>query len=453
MSALLLSLLVALLALISLTTATRPSLVSRLKQVQSPPASGSAPLDSLPLISGLAGCYYSTANQLQCPAGAELSIFLKPVSGNGVRVAIGSAYACADVRVNGSRPIVCTLPSIIQPDDFNTPFPVTVTQDGETSEPFGGVSFVQQPVLPTITSITGCMGGLNGEAAYACRENSRVTISGAGLYPTDRIVVSVGPYRTTAQYEQGVVTFYLPRFEAQDLGVLLPVTLTMGGYTATYTAGLSSYGFLRLDSISGCDTASGWTATNCEEGDVITLTGSAFNLGEQGDVNILHLDSTLSAALTWTMLSNTQILVIIPAAPSSGLSSFRLSLAAGEGPYRRTTGFMTVQWRPALIVFNTGGGLSGCRPFNHSIIPYCAAGDVLTAQLQGGDVNEVQAVTLLSPVSSITYDCSSVYTVNGKFACTVPQVDPVDLGQVLSVTATVAWRVSLPYKQGLVPLA
>ena len=195
---------------------------------------------------------------------------------------------------------------------------------------------VPQPILPTITSILGCVGGTNGDTAYACRNGQVITITGSGFYPTPANV-SIGPYPfiPTLYYKGSDIVFRLPSLKAPYLGVPLAVTLTLvSGESTTYTAGLVTYGNLTLTSITGSASPSG-PPTGCVEGDVITLTGSGFNLGQPGDANNLDLrvtSGTTTTSLTdFTVVSNTEIHATLPAPPTS--LRFTLAVAAGIAPF------------------------------------------------------------------------------------------------------------------------
>ena len=407
----------------------------------------------VPAVSYLSGCYYSTRNLLQCPAGATIELY-----GQGfdetTQVHIGSSYTCDNGALNGTKLLLtCSLPSYIQSQDFGTSFPVTVTTGAQTSAPFGGVEFLQEPVLPGIDSIDGCVGGDGTTTASACRTGQRITIVGTNFYNSNPCTVSIGPYvNLPATFTGNYVGFILPAFAAEDLGVSFPVTVNIGGYFATYSPGLSSYGTLSLTSVTGCGSTSN-PITGCAAGDVITLTGSGFNLGNPGDVNSLRLRLTSGNAVPFTPVSNTVIHLTLPS-PPAGFSE-RVSLTAGTGMFPVTTAAYQVLYTSVLIVQRTVGTPFGCYRSPTALYPTCNVGDILGTWVAGGTASSIQTVTIHSP-SGRSYNCGSLY-LNGTsntVSCTVPQVSAMDLGQVLSVSVSTGQVTSPLYAEGLlIPLA
>ena len=438
-SFLLLLLVVVALALTS-TSEARSDLAALRRLVPSRPVAVAAPLVA-PVVGALYGCYFSTYNELQCPVGATIQVNVKGVAASAT-VTVGD-YACSGVRINATfTSLTCTLPTSIQSSDYGVLLPVTVTSSGESSAPFGGVAMLQQPVLPSVTSISGCVGG-DGDTATACRTGQTLTIAGTGFYSAP-VSVSIGSYTNTkARYNGYGIVITVPDIAPAHLNTPLPVTVSVNGYTSTYTAGLSSYGALSLDSISGC--ASG-SATACVKGDVITLTGSGFNLGPAGDVNSLWLRGFDGP---FDVVSNTAIHITLPTPFFT--YSLMLSLSAGGGMLPVTTKSYTVSYTPVFLLYTTFPSVSGCARDPQSGVPSCKPGDILLSGVYGGPPpSSVQSITIVSPSSGNEYNCGSLYLNGTSIACTVPQVGAVDLGQVLAVKATAGDATTLPYERGLI---
>ena len=407
---------------------------------------------AVPAVRSLSGCYFSTQGLLRCPADATITLWGQGFA-DTVTVHIGSSYTCNNVVINATASVLtCSLPSYIQSQDFGTSFPVTITTGGQTSAPYGGVEFLQEPILPTIDGIDGCVGGHDTTTASACRTSQRLTIVGTGFYGAVT-TVSVGPYvNLPALFARDTVGFTLPAFAAEDLGVSFPVTINVGGYTGTYSPGLSSYGTLSLTSITGCGSTSG-PVTGCAAGDVITLTGSGFNVGNPGDVNSLRLRLTSGRVVPFTVVSNTVIHLTLPSPPANFFE--HVSLSAGTGLFPVVTSVYQFNYAPLLIVQRTIGTPFGCSRNSTSLFPTCNVGDILGLWVAGGSPADIQTVTIHSP-SGRAYDCGDLYLNKTSQAlnCAVPQVSPMDLGQLLAVAVSTAGYTSPLYQQGLlIPLA
>ena len=435
------------------SAAVRPelsALASLFKAAPSAPAVAAAAL-ATPTVRDLVGCYYSTRFQLQCTVGVTITVYVLGLSVSDTAVvSVGSSYTCGDVHLNVSfSKLTCTLPTSIAGTDYGTLFPVTVTTASGSSAPFGSVEFLQQPVLPTVTKIAGCAGG-SGDAAIACRTGQVLTLSGTGFYQAEDLSVSIGPYSNVGCWYNGLsIILTLPAFAEADLAVAFPVTVTINGASGTYTPGLSSYGALTLTSVTGCASTSG-PATDCEAGDVITLTGSGFNLGNLGDRNTLGLVWS-SPQPPITVLSNTEITLTLPTPPFT--FSSMVALTAGVGMFPVRTPSFTVRFTPHLIVAHTFGGVVGCDLDKALQLPSCNVGNILVTTIAGGDPSTAQSITILAPSGS-AYTCGSLYLNKSYVQCTVPQVSSSDLGQVLGVTVTAAGQTSTLYSQGLIiPLA
>ena len=70
---------------------------------------------------------------------------------------------------------------------------VTVTI-GSLSASISGVTLPSHLVGPVLSSVSGCVGGVNGAAVSACRTGSAITLRGSGFFQTTLLGVSIGPY-------------------------------------------------------------------------------------------------------------------------------------------------------------------------------------------------------------------------------------------------------------------
>ena len=451
-SSFLLSLLVVLLAL-TCPIAARPTLATILR-----PVAPSAPVEvaaawALPSIFSITGCYFEERNQLQCPVGAVLQMYVTGLSDTAT-VTVGSDYNCAVTALNASASsLTCTLPSSIQPSDYNKNFTVTVTSGGQTSAPTRGVTFLEQATPFTITSISGCVGGF-GTTATACRQGQSILITGTGIYSASyQVMIGSYPVRATF-YTQNSLLCYVPTIANADLNTALPVTISVNGYTATYTPGLISYGELAITSVTGCGVTSG-PVTGCGTGDVLTITGTGFNLGQPGDANNLRFyASGVSSAPAFTVLSNTVIHLTLPG-PTSSDFSFSFYLYAGNPQVPARTPMFSISYSTVLLVTRTFGGVSGCLYSQQVKAPVCQVGDIIQAWIAGAASSAVQSLNIVSPSSGHSYNCGSLRT-NGTntVSCTVPAVSSSDLNEVLGVSITVGGSTSTAFTSGLyIPLA
>jgi len=237
------------------------SLVQRLSS-QSPQAQlllGAGPL--VPSIVGLTGCYTVGVSpfQLQCPVGASIRVVglgFNLSSALSVSVGSSSPYPCTVTSPASYGVIECTLPTSVQPSDYDTPLPVTVTVGDLTTAAFSSVTIISHVSVPTVTSIRGCTGGADGSPAIDCRPGRYITLVGQQFWINPSNVTFGGGSSGSSSYRcagyisnSTFVVCTVPGVAPADVGVVFPVTLTFSvspfnnGTTLTaqyvYTGGLS----------------------------------------------------------------------------------------------------------------------------------------------------------------------------------------------------------------------
>ena len=407
---------------------------------------------AMPFIISITGCYSWVRNQLQCPVGAPLQLFVNGLADTAT-VTVGSDYNCAVTAVDvATSSLNCTLPTSIAPSDFNVYLPVTVTTGGQTSAPVSGVTFPKQ-ATPTITAIIGCEGG-SGTTATACRQDQTIQIVGTGL-SSGTYKIMIGSYACYQPlYYQNQVVCYVPAIAEADLNTALPVTLSLNGLTATYAPGLISYGELAITSVTGCGVTSG-PVKGCGAGDVLTITGAAFNLGQPGDANNLRF-SVYGAESTpaFTVLSDSVIHLTLPSPTYSDFSLTFQLFAGTNALLSAKTPYSVIYYAPVLLVTRTFGGIKGCDYSQQVNAPLCQVGDVLQAWMIGAAPSAVQSVNILSPSTGHSYNCGSVGVNDTVVYCIVPAVSSSDLNEVLGVSITVGGLTSKVLPSGLyIPLA
>jgi hypothetical protein len=195
------------------------------------------PSASTPSISALTGCYWiGPLPRLQCPVGASIRVNGAWFNASSaVTVSVGSSYECTLTSPASYSSIDCTLPESVQPSDLDTPLPVTVTVGGLTTSAFPSVTFFSHIAVPTVASIRGCTGGLDGAPAIGCRPGQTITLVGQQFWtsPIPSTVTfggsSTSPYKC-ARLNGSNSTYTLctvPAVDPADVGVVFPVTLTV----------------------------------------------------------------------------------------------------------------------------------------------------------------------------------------------------------------------------------
>ena len=432
--------LVTVLACLSLPTATvaRIDLSSFFKSVAPVSSEGDAPVartTETPLsssnggvsIGGLYGCYFDGSQlfYIQCGLGQSITIL-----GSGFTSAASvtiDTFACTDVVLTSVPSLTCTLPTSVPADRLGVQLIVNVTVGSETASYYGRVTLLAQPILPTIVNITGCLGGIGGSAVTACRTDSQLTLHGRGLYMAPAgVVVTLGSYRCTNVWGTyaNTVTCYIPDVAPADLGQPLAVTVTLDAYTASYAAPLTTWGKLAVNSVTGCDISSPPFPRNCRAGDTITITGTGFNLGPQGDANDLKVTVGGQYCTTMTVVSNTAISCVLPPAKDVRADVY---VTTTVEPVVSAFNF-PLYYVDELLIASTGGSVRGCslglKPY--SFIPSCSPGDVLCITLSnvGGTGPPVDSVNLVD--SAVWpygyYPCGSVAYNGTVIQCTVPSV-------------------------------
>ena len=329
-------------------------------------------------ISNVYGCYYEgyQSGRLLCGLGQVIVL-----QGSGFTSAASvtidnGRFACTDVTLNSSSVLSCTLPTSVPADRLGLQLTVNITDGSTVPQGFagGGIVLSAEPILPTITSIKGCGGGVGGNPVTSCRQNSRLTFIGAGLYMSRTpAVVRVGSYVCPSNIPRydNTIDCYLPSVADADINQPLPVSLTIDGRTATYASTVTIWGKLALTSVTGCDSSSG-VPSNCSAGDVITMSGSAFNLGPQGDANDLKVTVGGQPCTSFTVLSNNAITCVLP--------PLKVAMAALVVSVSTVTSDpLAVVYSQLLNVAVTYGGIKGCftgqAPYPN--VPACKAGDTL----------------------------------------------------------------------------
>ena len=263
------------------------------------------------------GCYYSgwDSNQIQCGLGQSITLLGDGFTAAATVTVDNGRFACTDVSYNGASALHCTLPTSVSADRLGIRLTINVTVGSETSHNYmGSVTLSPEPVFPTIAAIKGCIGGFSGGAVTGCRQNSQLILAGPGIYNARTpVVIRLGSYSCYNAFYRtdNTVSCTVPSVLAADINEPLAVTMTFDGHTATYASTLTTWGKLALTNATGC-TASSTGPRNCHAGNVITITGTGFNLGPQGDPNDLRVTVGDAACTSFNVLSNTAITCVLP---------------------------------------------------------------------------------------------------------------------------------------------
>ena len=184
------------------------------------------------------GCM-PVSNVYNCVLGASVTFQGQYLTADATILISGDgAYPCAITAFNSTgQRVTCTLPTSVAPSDLRRQLNVTATVDGLTGYPFRQLVLVDQPIVPSVSSIVGCVGGSGGQPATACRTGQRISLVGSNLYDANVGRISFGAtYSCTPAlgYPTTTMSCVLPPFAASDLGTVFPITLTLDGQSATY---------------------------------------------------------------------------------------------------------------------------------------------------------------------------------------------------------------------------